>query len=90
MTQEAFDTCEAYDIDYTLQFEELIESAAENGEKLDTIILQGEDLEKLSALEYLPHIYKVNTLILGVIILYILIRFVAGFLNRFFSDSTRY
>ena len=93
MTLEAFDTYEAYDIDYTPQFEELIEQVAENGERLDTIIIQGEDLEyleNLSALQYLPHIYKVNTLILSVIILYILTRFVAAFLNRFFSDSTRY
>ena len=93
MTMEALDTYEAYDIDYTPLFEELIEQGAESGRALDTIVIQGENLEyleHLSALEYLPHIYRTTVLILGTMIVYITFRLVVSFLSRIFADRTSF
>lgn len=94
MTEEAY-TYEAFDfVDYSDQLSDLIQQGEDISYQLETLIdqvnSQAETLEQLEYLQYLPYLYQSCTLILGVIIVYILFRFVVSFLNRIFSDKGNY
>lgn len=70
-------------IDYTAQLDDIYYRLDELTES--TAVIE----ENTANLAYLPHIYQNTALLLGIVIVFILFRFVMGFISSVFNDTTK-
>lgn len=85
MNMETFEAAETFDIfgfpDYDLELDLIIEQQQETNSQLE---------QANQYLAYLPEIYNLCALILGLLIVIVLWRLLSSFLGRVFNDTNKF